>query len=84
MPVRRNDMLKFCVPYKIKGKEKDALFRAMLSVMRLGLDYDVNIIDAWETWSLKTDMFIKQDICPEKVSAYLKSLKYFIESLNKV
>jgi len=72
------------VPYKIKGEEKDALFRAMSSVMRLGLDYDVHIIEAWETWRLETDLIIKQDICPEKVSVYLKSLKYFIESLNKL
>lgn len=77
-------MLKFCVPYKIKGKEKDALFRAMSSVMRLGLDYDVHILEAWETWSLVTDLITKQDICPEQVSAYLKSLKYFIDTSNKM
>ncbi len=77
-------MLKFCVPYKIKGKEKDALFRAMSSVMRLGLDYDVHIIEAWETWSLETNLIIKQDIPSAKVPQYLNLLKDFINNSNAI
>ncbi len=74
-------MLKFCVPYKIKGKEKDAIFRAMLSVMRLGLTYEVCTHNGDE-WYLETDLVFKRALGSEMVPKYLKTLKNFLNDLN--
>ena len=76
-------MLKFCVPYNIKSKEKDAFVRALISVIRLGLDHSVEIGNESE-WSLQTDVVFRQDLPSRKVPQYLKLLQHFINASNKV
>ena len=74
-------MLKFWVPQDTKGKNKDSLHRAMSSLVRFGLGYEVAIYRGDE-WYLETDIIHEQTMWPNKVPQYLKLLKDFINNSN--
>lgn len=76
-------MLKFCVPHKIKGKEKDALLRAILSVIQLGLTHEVCMHNG-DVWYLDTDIVFERAFGSEVVPRYLKLLKNFLKELDTI
>lgn len=76
-------MLKFWVPQKIKGKEKDSFVRSLTVAIRLGLDHEVNM-NQGEEWYLQTDIVFHREIESKKVPAYLKLLRNFYHDLNAI
>lgn len=76
-------MLRFRVYYNIRGKDKDTFVRALISVIRLGLNHDV-VIDDNDGWSLETDIIFRKDLPSHKVPQYLKLLKHFINGSNNI
>lgn len=76
-----SNMLKFWVPYKIKGKEKDSFVRALTIAIRLGLNHEVNMHQGDEWW-LSTDIVFCRELESKKVPKYLKLLKTFYGDLN--
>lgn len=76
-------MLKFWVPQKIKGKEKDSFVRSLTIVIRLGLTHEV-CMHQGDEWYLETDMIFRRELESGKVPKYLKLLKKFLDDLNTI